>query len=64
MRVALLDENETITDADGRVRKRLIQDISPITLDIGSIRDISVQISVDDLIALRLPDIIKPPVED
>ena len=64
MRVALLDENETITDADGRVRKHLIQDISPITLDIGSIRDISVQISVDDLIALRLPDIIKPPVED
>lgn len=64
MRVALLDENETITDADGRVRKHLIQDISPITLDIGSIRDISVQISVDDLISLRLPDIIKPPVED
>ena len=64
MRVALLDENETITDADGRVRKRLIQDVSPITLDIGSIRDISVQIPVDDLIALRLPDIIKPPISD
>lgn len=36
-------------------RNMLVQDINPITVDIGSIRDIAVQIPVEDLIALKLP---------
>ena len=59
-RVALLDGDDTVTDELGLVRKCLILDHSPITLDIGSIRDISVQIPTDDLIGLRLPDFLLP----
>lgn len=59
-RVALLDGDDTVTDEFGLVRKCLIRDHSPITLDIGSIRDISVQIPTDDLIGLCLPDFLLP----
>ena len=36
-------------------RVMLVQDINPITVNIGNIRDIAVQIPVEDLIALKLP---------
>lgn len=61
MRVALLDKNTEIVDQNGQVKKRILQDTTPITLEIGSIKDISIQISTEDLINLRLPSIIQPP---
>lgn len=61
IRVALLDEKNTIVGADGLIRKQLIQNTDPITIEIGDISDITVQISVQDLIDLNLPDIIIDP---
>ena len=61
IRIALLDETETITGDDGLVRKALIQNTDPITVDIGDISDITVQIPVQDLIDLNLPNIISNP---
>ena len=62
MRIALLDENNVIVGEDGLPRKRLVQDINPINLEIGDIRDISIQIPVHDLIMLNLPEIIANPI--
>ncbi len=62
IRVALLDEKNTITSDNGRVYKSLIQSAEPITVEIGDISDITVQIPVQDLIDLNLPDSIKSPV--
>lgn len=61
IRVALLDGSNTITGEDGQVRKTLIQDTNPIIVDIGDIRDISVQIPTQDLIDLNLPEVIRDP---
>lgn len=41
-------------------RNMLVRDVKPITADIGSIRDIAIQIPVEDLIALKLPEVICP----
>lgn len=62
MRVALLDESDYILDAEGRKRKALIQDTNSIIVNVGDIRDISIQIPVQDLINLNLPSIIQPPI--
>ena len=35
--------------------RSLVRDITPITVDIGNIRDIAVQIPIDDLLSLKLP---------
>ena len=51
MRVALLNPES----------KKLIQNTDNITVNIGDIRDISVQIPVEDLIQLKLPDPIQNP---
>lgn len=61
IRVALLDESNTIMGEDGLLRKALVQTIDPITVDIGDIRDISVQISTQELIELKLPAEIRNP---
>ena len=61
IRIALLDGNQVLIGEDGPLRKMLIRDREPITLEIGDIRDITVQIPVDDLIALRLPEAIAVP---
>lgn len=61
MRIALLDANNVVIGADGLPRKHLIQDKNPIYLEIGDIRDISVQIPVRDLIMLNLPETIAKP---
>ena len=61
MRVALLDENATIIDENGQTRKQLIRNTAPITVEIGDIRDISLQIPTSDLLDLKLPPIIQPP---
>lgn len=55
MRVAILDPNEYIIDEKGRKLYCLIKNTDSIIVDIGDIRDISVQISVEDLIDLKLP---------
>lgn len=62
LRVALLDGSITQTGPDGRVRKALIQSVDPLTLELGSLRDITVQLPVEDLIALHLPEAIRPPI--
>lgn len=62
MRIALLDQNSVVVDPDGRERKHIIQNTDPITIEIGDIRDISIQIPVEDLINLNLPEIIQPPI--
>lgn len=61
MRVALLDGTSERVDQNGLHWKPLIQDINSITVDIGDIRDITMQIPVQDLIDLKLPDSIKNP---
>lgn len=61
IRIALLDGSNTILDKDGRTRKALIQDTNPITVDVGDIRDISIQVPTQDLIELKLPEIIREP---
>ena len=53
--VGLLDGSEIRFDENGRQRKALIQDTNPLTLEIGSIEDIAVAISTEDLINLILP---------
>lgn len=58
IRVALLYGTQIKFDQDGKIRKLLIQSIDPIILDIGSITDISIQISTQDLIDLNLPEFI------
>ena len=62
IRVALLNPNNFIIDAEGRKRKHLIQNMDSMIVDIGDIRDISVQIPVDDLISLKLPEQIQNPI--
>ena len=59
--IGLLDPSESIIDHDGQVRKLLVQDLTPLTLEFGSIRDIAVSIPVEDLIDLRLPVEIEVP---
>lgn len=61
IRVALLDESNTVIGADGLIRKHLIQNKDPITVEIGDISDITVQIPVQDLIDLNLPEMIRNP---
>jgi hypothetical protein len=61
IRVALLDEHKSMVDNEGRTRKALVQNIDSIIINIGDIRDISIQIPVQDLISLKLPSIIEPP---
>lgn len=61
IRVALSYPDNYIFDKEGRKRKYLIQNRDPITVNIGDIRDISVQIPVDDLIHLKLPEEIQNP---
>lgn len=46
---------------EGRKRKQLIQNTDSIILNIGDIRDISVQIPIEDLIQLKLPEQIQNP---
>ena len=59
--VGLLDGSETRIDEHGRQLKALIKSIEPLTLEIGSIEDISVTIPTEDLINLKLPaEIIAP----
>jgi hypothetical protein len=61
MTVGLLDGSEVRIDENGRQFKALIQDINPLTLEIGSIKDIAVAIPTDDLINLKLPaEIVAP----
>ena len=62
MRVALLDCNKSKIDQDGKCLKQIKQNIDDITINIGDIRDISVQIPIEDLIALKLPNQIKNPI--
>jgi len=59
--IGLLDGSTSMTDSSGRVVKPLIQDLSPLILNIGDIRDISISISTTDLIDLKLPPIIDTP---
>ena len=61
IRVALLNPENFIIDAEGRKRKQLIQNTDSIIVDIGNIKDISVQIPVEDLISLKLPEQIQNP---
>lgn len=61
MRIAMLDKNITMTDENGQIRKQLIRNTGPITVEIGDIRDISIQIPISDLINLKLPPIVQPP---
>jgi hypothetical protein len=61
MTVGLLDCNEVRIDESGHQFKALIQDINPLTLEIGSIKDIAVAISTEDLINLKLPSEIVAP---
>ena len=61
MRVALLDPESYIIDEQGRKRKKLMQNRDSITVNIGDIRDISVQIPIEDLIQLILPEQIQNP---
>ena len=60
IRVALLNPENFIVDAEGRKRKQIIQNTDSIIVNIGDIRDISIQIPVEDLIALKLPEVICP----
>jgi hypothetical protein len=61
MTVGLLDGSEIRIDENGRHLKALIKDINPLTLEIGSIKDIAVAISTEDLVDLKLPaEIILP----
>ena len=53
--VGLLDGSEIRFDENGRQLKALIQDTNPLILEIGSIEDIAVAISTEDLINLTLP---------
>ena len=53
--IGLTDNNEIIIDEKGRQLKALIRDISPLTIEIGSIKDIAISISTEDLIDLKLP---------
>jgi hypothetical protein len=53
--VGLLDGSEVRIDEYGRRLKALIQDTNPLTLEIGSIKDIAISISTDDLVNLKLP---------
>ena len=61
IRVALLNPENFIIDAEGRKRKQLIQNTDSIIVDIGNIKDISVQIPVEELISLKLPEQIQNP---
>ena len=61
IRVALLNPENFIIDAEGRKRKQLIQNTDSIIVDIGNIKDISVQIPVEELISLELPEQIQNP---
>jgi hypothetical protein len=61
MTVGLLDGNEARIDEKGRQFKALIPDINPLTLEIGSIKDIAVTIPTDDLVNLKLPPEIVAP---
>ena len=61
MRVALLNPESYIIDEQGRKRKELMQNRDSITVNIGDIRDISVQIPIEDLIQLKLPEQIQNP---
>lgn len=56
IRVALLDPDNYGFDKNGIKRQLFLRNRDPITVEIGDIRDISVQIPVDDLIHLKLPD--------
>lgn len=60
IRVALLNPENFIVDAERRKRKQIIQNTDSIIVNIGDIRDISIQIPVEDLIALKLPEVICP----
>lgn len=62
IRAALLDESNTIMGEDGLLRKALVQTTDPITVNIGDIRDISMQISLQELIELKLPAAIRDPI--
>ena len=61
MTVALLDTNTVKIDEKGRQLKALIQDTNPLTLDIGSIEDITITIPTEDLVNLKLPAEFKIP---
>ena len=62
--VGLLDGSKSIIEGNGRLLKPLIQGVSPLTLDVGCIRDIATPISTDDFINLKLPQIIDVPNYD
>lgn len=55
MSVGLLDENQTKRDEKGHIYKALMQNIDPLILEIGSIRDIAMEISIRDFLALDFP---------
>ena len=55
MRVAILDPDDYVMDDEGRKFKRLVQNTDSIIVNIGDIRDISVQIPINNLIDLELP---------
>jgi len=59
--VGLLDGSKTMLGDNDQLLKPLIQDIAPLTLDVGSIRDIAIPICTDDLIKLKLPSCIGIP---
>ena len=61
IRMALLNPENFIVDAEGRKRKQIIQNTDSIIVNIGDIRDISIQIPVEDLISLKLPEQIQKP---
>lgn len=61
IRVALLNPKNFLIDENGRKRKALIQSVDEIIVNIGDIRDISIQISTEDLIQLKLPEQIQNP---
>jgi hypothetical protein len=58
MAVGVLNGSEVKIDERGRQLKVLIQDTNPLNLDIGSIKDIAVPISTEDLVNLKLPAIL------
>lgn len=59
IRVALLNPKTSMIDETGRTMIQLIKSVDSVNLDIGDIRDISIQIPIDDLINLKLPEIIQ-----
>lgn len=61
IRVALFDGNRTFTSGDGQIHKTLIRSTAPLTVEIGDLSDITVQIPVQDLIDLKLPESIRAP---